>query len=64
MGILCMSEEKSKKIKELEAEFRKRIDALPEKDNHNVLDGGKTRVSIIFEWFRSECKKIDKEYPD
>ena len=59
-----MNDEKSKKIADLEAEFWRKVDALPPKESKNILDGGKTRFSELFDWFTEECKKINLEYPD
>ena len=58
-----MREEKEVKIKELEAEFHKRIDNIKCENVGYRLDGG-SEVAVIWDWFRAECKKIDLEYPE
>ena len=59
-----MSEEKSRAIERLNAEFKKRIVAIPEPQHKGkaILDGGKTAEQEVIEWAKAEMLKIDEMY--
>lgn len=62
-----IQEPKRSKIIELEKQFKKKMDDLPESNNDGKfisLDANLKAQSDIWEWFKGEIKKLNELYPD